>query len=271
MFDAISVDERADGEGVRLEYHLHRRPWLESLAWSGDFGLDPADLAAVARLALDGNGDDRTIADASERVLGLLHREGFLSARVDPTITENPATNGRRLTMRVTAEKPARLGPVRITGAGQAPGDKIAGAFGLEEGDRYRERAVKDGVEAITTFLHGRNFFDARVHAETSTWDPVSNRLAIELSISEGPRYEVEFSGNEALSAKALMRRMDLAERGPFVLQPARQREVRGVVEQGGCPAPAGVGWREQEGVGSGLPEWIGAHGQTEGLAELGE
>ncbi|MGH7730785.1 MAG: hypothetical protein ACRENJ_05975, partial [Candidatus Eiseniibacteriota bacterium] len=60
LFDAISVDERADGAGVRLIYRLRRRPWLASLAWTGDLGLDRADIAAATCLGPDGDADDAT-------------------------------------------------------------------------------------------------------------------------------------------------------------------------------------------------------------------
>jgi outer membrane protein insertion porin family len=104
------------------------------------------------------------------------------------------------------------------------PPDEIADAFDLEEGDRYRERAVKDGVEAVTAFLHGRGYFDTRVHATTLPWNPATNQVAVDLQVSEGPRYEVEFTGNKALSDKALSRRLNLADRGPidtFVIETA--------------------------------------------------
>ena len=51
LFDAVAVEERADGAGVKLVYQLRRRPWLASLAWTGDLGLDRADIAAATELA----------------------------------------------------------------------------------------------------------------------------------------------------------------------------------------------------------------------------
>jgi outer membrane protein insertion porin family len=216
LFDAVMVEEHEDGDGVKLVYHLRRRPWIESLRWTGDFGVDPADLASAARLALGGDGDDHTIEDARKRLLSVLHSQGFMGARVEPLIVTEPATNGRRLTMVVTAGRPARLGLIRIKGAGQLTTAKIGRAFGLTEGDRYRERAVRDGVEAVREFLHREDFFDASVHATTFPWDPATNQVGIELEVNEGPRYEVEFSGNEALSARTLSSRLGLADRGPI-------------------------------------------------------
>jgi len=252
LFEAIKVEEHADGDGVRLVYHLRRRPWIVSRVWTGDLGVDPADIAAAARLALGGDGDDRTIAEARERVLDLLRRQGFLGARVEPQITEEPATNGRRLNMMVTAGNPARVGIVRIVGAGQVSLREIARAFGLDEGNRYRERAVRDGVEAVTALLHGKDFYDARAKVTTFPWDPATNRVSLELEVVEGPRYEVEFSGNEALSDRALSRRLALADRGPidtFVVETAARAIEAAYRERGYAFAKASGTLKEGNGT----------------------
>ena len=252
LFDAITVDERADGVGVKLVYRLRRRPWLTSLAWTGDLGLDRADIAAATLLAPEGDADDATIAGARERVLALLRREGFLGARVEPQIAEDPATNGRRVTFLITAGRPARMGSVGVTGAGRVPAREIARAFDLGQGDRYRERAVKDGAEAATVFLRGRGFLDGRVTAVTTPWDPASNRVDVELRVVEGPEYTVEFSGNRALGDRELTRRADLIQLGPidtFVLDTAAQAIAAAYRERGYAFARATGAMDERDGV----------------------
>ena len=53
-------------------------------------------------------------------MLALFRREGFLGARVEPRIAEDRATNGRRVTFSITAGQRARIGAVRVTGAGRS-------------------------------------------------------------------------------------------------------------------------------------------------------
>jgi outer membrane protein insertion porin family len=252
LFDAITVDERADGVGVKLVYQLRRRPWLVSLAWTGDLGLDRADIAAATSLAPQGDADDATIARARQRVLALLWREGFLGARVDPQIAEEPTTNGRRVTLLITAGRRARIGSVRLTGADRVPARAIARAFDLDEGDRYHERAVKDGAEAATASLRARGFLDGRVTAITLPWDPASNRVNVELHVVEGSEYTVEFSGNRALGDRELTRRADLAALAPidtFVLDTAAQAIVAAYRERGYAFARATGTLDERDGV----------------------
>ena len=252
LFDAISVDERADGDGVRLVYRLRRRPWLASLTWTGDLGVDRADIAAATRLAPAGAADDATIAGARERVLALLRREGFLGARVEPIVREDPVSNGRHITLSITAGRPTRLGRVSVTGAGRVPSGDIVKAFGLEAGDRYREREVKDGTETATRFVRERGFLDGRVSAVTSPWDPTTNRVNVELRVAEGPEYRVEFSGNSALGDRELARRADLIALGPidsFVLDTAARAIEIAYRERGYALVRATAVMDEREGI----------------------
>jgi outer membrane protein insertion porin family len=252
LFDAVTVDEREEGDGVRLVYHLRRRPWLASLAWTGDLGLDRADIAAATRLAQGGDAGDAAIAEARERVLALLRREGFLGAQVDPVIAEDRATNGRHLTLAIAAGRPARLGQVNVTGAQRVDAAQVQKAFGLERGDRYREREVKDGAEAATRFLRERSFLDARVTATPSPWDPATNRVNVELRVSEGPEYRVEFSGNSALGDRALERYAELTTLGPideFFLETAARAIENAYRERGYALAKTTASLEEREGV----------------------
>ena len=216
IFDAISVDERADGDGVRLVYRVRRRPWLARLSWTGDLGLDRADIAAATALASGGDADGAAIDSARARVLARLRREGFLGAGVESIVVENAATNGRQVTFAIVAGRRTRVGRVSVTGAVRVPDADVARAFGLEEGDRYREREVKDGAEAATRFMRDRDFLDARVSAVPAPWDPATNRVDIELRVLEGLQYQVEFRGNTALSDRRLSRRADLVTLAPI-------------------------------------------------------
>jgi outer membrane protein insertion porin family len=252
LFDAISVDGRAQAAGVRLVYHLRRRPWLARLAWRGDLGLDRADIATATRLAPDGDADDATIARARERVLALLRREGYLGAQVEAIVVEQPATNGRDLTVSIAAGRPARIGRVSATGTDRVPAGDVIRAFDLEAGVRYRERSVQESAEAATRYLRELGFLDGRVAAAASRWDAATNRVGVELRVSEGPEYRVTFSGNSALGDRELARRADLATQGPidsFVLDTAAHAVEAAYRERGYALARVTAAMEETKGT----------------------
>ena len=48
IFDSVEVESVEEPAGVRLRFRVSRRPYLESLRWTGNFGVDAPDLAASA-------------------------------------------------------------------------------------------------------------------------------------------------------------------------------------------------------------------------------
>ena len=145
-------------------------------------------------------------------MLARLKREGYLGATVTLEVRDNPATNGRAVTFVVAAGEQARVGRVEITGLVHAEAKPLHKALDLDEGDRFRERALRDGVRAVEDKLHEAGFFEARVTAREPAWDPATHHVDITVQVVEGPHTKVEFTGREALSEKALRERLTFAD-----------------------------------------------------------
>jgi outer membrane protein insertion porin family len=212
VFDSVQVEEIEEPAGIRLRYRVTRRPLLEQLDWTGDLGLAAPDLAATAALALGGPADPERLARAKTEVLARLKREGYLGATATLEVRDNPATNGRAVTFVVAAGEQARVRRVEITGLVHAEAKPLYKALDLDEGDRFRERALRDGVRAVEEKLHEMGFFEARVTAPEPAWDAATHQVDITVQVVEGPLTKVEFRGREALSEKALRERLTFAD-----------------------------------------------------------
>jgi hypothetical protein len=176
LFSEVRVEEVDVPDGVRLRYHLARRPHLRALHWTGDLGIDVAWLTAAVGLALGEDVDADRLAQARESLLALYRREGYFGARVAIETTSDPETNGRDVTIAVGAGEPARVGEIRARGPnGEAR--RVLAVLGLETGDRYRETVVRERVRAAEERLRKDGWFEARVTAGSPTWDPVTNRV----------------------------------------------------------------------------------------------
>jgi outer membrane protein insertion porin family len=212
VFDSVQVEEIEEPAGIRLRYRVTRRPLLEQLDWTGDLGLAAPDLAATAALALGGPADPERLARAKTEVLARLKREGYLGASATLEVRDNPATNGRAVTFVIAAGEQARVRRVEITGLVHAEAKPLYKALDLDEGDRFRERALRDGVRAVEEKLHEMGFFEARVTAPEPAWDAATHQIDITVQVVEGPHTKVEFTGREALSEKALRERLTFAD-----------------------------------------------------------
>jgi outer membrane protein insertion porin family len=227
IFDSLEVEAVPQPGGVLLRYQVTRRPHVERVDWSGDLGLAAADLAGSAALALGGPGDSDRLERARREVLGRLQREGYLGATVALDVKEDSATNGRAVTFVVHAGEQARVGSIEIVGFTRADPTRLLKALGLREGDRFRERAYRDGVRAIEENLHEQGFFEGRVTARDPVWSQATNRVDLTVQVVEGPLTRIEFVGRQALPEKALHQRLTFGDS-----RIVDEVELRGSVEQ---------------------------------------
>lgn len=211
--ERVEVEVVDEPGGVRLRYHVARHPHLERLEWTGELGLPAPDLAATAALPLGGPADPARLERAREEILGRLRREGYRGASVRLDVVANPATNGRAVTFVVAAGRPARIGKVEVVGLSRVDDRKLVlKTLDLDEGDGFRDRALRDGVRAVEQTLHERGFFQARVTADEPAWDRATNRVDVVVRVAEGPLVRVEFPGRSALPEKALRERLTFAD-----------------------------------------------------------
>lgn len=204
LFSEVWVEQVPGPAGIRLRYHLPRRPTIRSVAWTGTLGLDRAVLSAAAQFTLGEEASLERLARGRRDLLDRYLREGFFAARVEIQAAEDAETNARDLTVIIQAGEQARIGDIRVRGVPPPRAGELARSVRLDAGDRYREGEARAAVRALEERLRQDGYYEARVRLEQPTWDPASDRVALDLEIAEGSRFEVEFRGNEALKDSAL-------------------------------------------------------------------
>jgi len=236
VFDTLEVVEAPDAGGIRLVFRVTRKPWLERLDWQGELGLDSADLAATAALALGGPADGERLDRAQSEVLARLRREGYLGADVRLDVRESPDTNGRSVTVVVAAGKQARVARVELQGRARAEEKPLRKALDLSEGDTFRERRYRDGLRALEQALHTQGFFESRVSPQEPAWDRATNRVDVVVQLVEGPLTQVELVGRKALSEADVRERLAFADSrvvDEFEVRASADQITRAYQEQG--------------------------------------
>ena len=212
IFDSVEVESVEEPAGVRLRFRVSRRPFLESLRWTGNFGVDAPDLAASAGLALGGPAEPARLERAQTQILERLRRDGYLTATVRLDVRENATTNGRAVTILVEAGREARVGQLEITGLARADERLLRKALALGPGDRFTDRKFRDGVRALEEALHTQGFFESRVSSREPAFDAATNRVDLSVQVTEGPLTVVEFIGREALTEAQLRERLSFGD-----------------------------------------------------------
>lgn len=211
LFSAVSVEAAPDPGGVRLRFHLPRRPHLVRLDWQGDPGLDPAELVEAAALSLGGDAEAERLEAARQRILTRYREAGYLAAQVTLTAQAEPDTNGREVAVRLQAGRPARIGRLELSGVEGAVAALVGRRLALESGDRYGQAEVRDRLRELEEALHGEGYLQARVRLAETVPDPAAGLVHLAVEIVPGEPYRFEFAGRAALAESALRKRVALA------------------------------------------------------------
>lgn len=212
IFSAVRVEEVAEAGGVRLRVHLTRKPWVERIAWEGDTGIRRAELAAGVALPLGGDAGQERLERARRELLELLRRQGYFGAEARVTADTDPATQATRVTFAVRAGSRARIA-LHIQGLDRFPAGRFRRALDLA-GQRYSEAKVREGVRAAEERMRKAGFFEASVRAGPPAWDAATNRVALGVSVAEGPEYRLEFAGDRKVREGVLRDALPFAATG---------------------------------------------------------
>ncbi len=211
LLDQAWAEAVPEAGGVRVRFHLVQRPTIGHIAWEGETGLDIAEVAGAANLSLGGDAGAARLAEARQRVLDLYKGNGYFQARVEIRTVAVPGTNSRDLTIHVEAGPRARLGGIALHGAYQP---ELQGRLKLHPGDTYNERAVRQRLHTLEDELRKDGYYTARIALTRSTWQPETNRVALDIQAEQGAKYTVSFSGVTALSEAALRGRLSFPDAG---------------------------------------------------------
>jgi outer membrane protein insertion porin family len=214
LFSAIRVDEVPKPGGITLRFVFTQRPLIRRISWEGESGIDLADLAAVAGLAIGEEASPERLARAERDLLARYREDGYLAARVQIQTVPVPGTSERDVTIRLDGGKPARIGEVRLLGDTGLPADKLRKALDLAEGKAYRETLVRDRVRAAEERLRQEGYFAARVTAGKPEWQAGPNRVNLDIQVDPGERFRVEFVGRRAVSESILRSRLTFQNSG---------------------------------------------------------
>jgi outer membrane protein insertion porin family len=207
------VEEEAVPGGLRLRFHLTRRPYLRRLEWRGDAGLSTAELAVAAGLPLGGETSPERLEEARRRLVALYAREGYFAATVTVEAQTEPATNARDVRLVLNAGPRAEIAVVHLGGTFRTPGEEIQRSLGLE-GKFYRERTVSERTRVAEERLRDEGYYEASLTALPPVWDPETGTVSLTIVLEEGPRYRLEFEGAEALRESRLRDRLTFREAG---------------------------------------------------------
>lgn len=219
LFRKIDVpDPDFDADRIVLIFRLVPAPRIRNIVVRGGFPLLEREILA-AMTVFTGDAYRKPELEASrEALVELFRQEGYIDPRI--RVTGEPEAGD--YVVRVDIEKGPffRVEVVEIRGNRAFSGIRLklrldtAKAALLPRGmGRFAEKAVEADRENLLAFYRGRGFPEAEVEASVEK-RPDDRSARIVFAVNEGPRYRIEFEGNEAFWNRTLKKDLVLAERG---------------------------------------------------------
>jgi len=211
QFEQMWAEDIPTAGGIMVRFHLVQRPTIRHIAWQGETGLDIAEVVGAANLSLGGDAGAERLAAARQAILELYKREGYFQARVEIQATAVDDSNVRDVAIQLQAGKRARIGSIALRGSSQA---EVEQKLKLHPGDDFTERSVQQSLRRLEDDLKTDGYYGARIILAGSTWNPDTNRAALDIDVELGPKVAVSFSGVQALKEAALREKLPFADVG---------------------------------------------------------
>ena len=210
LFTQIAVEAPPRGAGVAVVAHLVRKAIVNAVRFRGNHVLGDDELQRVARVHEGTAFTDDQREYAVSRLQARYAAEGFEAATV--TIAVHPRSPGEVDVILSIAEGPAlRISAIGIVGTLPLPQDEVRARIGLAVGDRYTHAQQRQAQTAIVRLLRQQRYYEAEV---SSSWERAADYTGVlRFTVRPGPRFEVQFSGNDHFSDDKLLRLMDLPTR----------------------------------------------------------
>ncbi|MDT8272113.1 MAG: POTRA domain-containing protein, partial [Desulfomonilia bacterium] len=209
-FTEIRVQSTPTERGHAITFILEPLWLIRRIHVSGQFPLFEKEILNAMTVSTGDSLDMETLQTQETLIEELYRREGFIS----PTVTITPRKDRDRaemdLSIRIERGPFYAISPLTIRG-NRAFGDSTllykmdSWWMSLMPGTtpRFREAALRRDIRSLTEFYWKQGYPECDIDYTLTRIDE-EQRAAVMLSVSEGPRYEVSFSGNSAFSDRAL-------------------------------------------------------------------
>jgi outer membrane protein insertion porin family len=219
-FRRIDADTRENQHGITLTYAVTPFRLVKEIIIKGKYPLFENKILNAMTIYPGDAYEPAVAAAQAELVADLYRKEGFIDPDVVIGVWEDP-DDGNYILF-VTIDKGAYYSLGRIVFKGNRSFDDSVlkwrmkswrkAIFGRAMG-RFKQRLHKKDMESIEKFYRKQQFFDARV-AHKLSGRPGAGMMDVEITVDEGPRYDILFKGNQYRSDYALRKQLVLKETG---------------------------------------------------------
>lgn len=225
----IEAREVSPGK-VRVRVEVEEKPFVDRVTFRGNRRIRDRTLSREIRLAPGEMVSEARLREEQRRISAHYEKEGYLRARVDYEVKEDPATGLAEIVFRIDEGPPVRVAEIVFEGVGEVEEKELRGMMrtrprrglifsGLWRRGKLDPARFEEDLERIALFYRHGGYLDARIVDVGRDYTPDGRRMKITIAIEEGRRYrvgEVAFAGNDTFPSEDLARATRLKSSDPF-------------------------------------------------------
>ncbi len=182
--------------GLRVDF-IVRRNFYNNLIRIEGLRPPPTEAVALAslRLRLGEPFRESSLHEAVERLQGALRDDGLYLAKVSWRLVPHDDTRQMDVTVVVDPGPRARLGSITVENKTPYADKDLLHRSRLSGKNEMTSARTSHASDRLKKFLVNQGYLGAGAVITPGTYDPATNRVPLKLSVSAGPRVQIEISG----------------------------------------------------------------------------
>ena len=219
-FHEIHVDAEKESGHIVLVFKLTPFRLVKDVKVSGAYPLFERKVLNAMTVFPGDNYVASEIAEQATPIERLFKQQGYIAPHVDLGTWQDPQDGNHVVFVDIRKGPYYRLERLDTTGNRSFSDQRLKAKMSIwrwslvpGSGGRFIEKDLKDDVKNLVAFYRAKGYPDCTITSRTRL-DPDTGRVSVVLTIEEGPRYEVAFSGNRHFWRYTLEKQVVLLSEG---------------------------------------------------------
>jgi outer membrane protein insertion porin family len=193
LFRDIRIEGERTADGLVLTVVVRENPTLLRVRYEGADGLDEDDFAEVVELVPGQIVTQAAVEQARRDIRELYEEKGYLLAEVEADLRGEQRAD---LTFRVREGRKVQVKKIHFHGNESVSADDLRDVMETKEdrwwrGGDFKRALFEEDKQRIISRLGESGFLDAEVTDVQMTFDEKKEKLFLDITVAEGPRYSV--------------------------------------------------------------------------------
>ena len=219
-FREIHVDSKEEKAGITLLFTLKPFRLIKDIKIQGESPLFEPEILKVMTVYVGDVFVREDIPKQEALIAEVFRREGFVAPKVTILPQEDPRDGNVVIQVKIDKGPYLTLQRLELNGNRAFSDASLKSRMRIwrvsslpGSSGRLIERYVKADIKNLTEYYRKNGYPDVVIHFSLTT-DPATNSASVLVTINEGPRYEVEFTGNETFRDYVLKKDLIIFQEG---------------------------------------------------------